>query len=140
MSEDTIEKPAVDSGTFEGSISSAITGSAEVAAEASPAAAPVTVVEMSVAQIQVLFAEIRAIGRHAHRLTVLSSDYASALHPKIDEAIQTANVSKDLLESVRDRLVISQESSLVAILVDNILTRLEPSTTDLYRVKQAEVV
>jgi lipoate synthase len=55
----------------------------------------------------------------------------SALHPKIDEAIQTANVSKAFLEDLRDRLAISQESALVSVLVENLLTRLELSATDL---------
>ena len=48
MLDEVTAAPAVDCGTFTDSVSAAITGSAEVAAEASPADTPVTVVEMSV--------------------------------------------------------------------------------------------
>jgi hypothetical protein len=54
-----------------------------------PATAPApTKVEMSVAQFQVLLAEMHAIEKHAHRMTVLASDYASALLQKLTKRLR----------------------------------------------------
>jgi hypothetical protein len=88
---------------------------------------------ITVGQFTTLVAEISVIEKRAARLAVLTADNAAALHVQVDEAVRAGNVQKKFLEDLRDKLAVSQEASLIAILVSNLATRFNPSAADLSR-------
>ena len=108
-----------------------------------PAVAPAvaeTKIEISVGQMSVLIQEIAAIEKAAQRTANLAADCVGPLHLKVDEAIRTQQVSKQLLEELRDKLAVQNSATLAVILCANLLARLNPSVTDLYSVAQAQEV
>jgi hypothetical protein len=133
MSEaNTQEAAVVDSGVLE-----ATAPESEVAAPAPAAASAMaeTKVEISLGQMSVLIQEIAAIEKTAQRAANLAADCVGPLHLKVDEAIRTQQVSKQLLEEIRDKLAVQNAATLTAILCANLSTRLNPSVTDLYSIK-----
>jgi hypothetical protein len=80
---------------------------------------------LSIAQFNVVAAEISVIEKRANRLAVLVADDAARLHAALEVAITSEQVSKDLIVNLRDKLAIQAEASLVAILCANLSLRLE---------------
>lgn len=106
----------------------------EVIASLAPVAPPSEkMLGITAGQFGVLCAEISVIEKRAARLAVLTADNAAALHVQVDEAVRAGNVQKKFLEDLRDKLAVSQEASLLAILVSNLASRFNPSAADLSR-------